>query len=923
MIEIKPLIGKAEYLDSKGMFIWVKNEQGRNLTVDEWKDAAFARHEASFYGTFVKKLEWKQYEGILLSPWMALDYFSQPNYNSLIPLSWENQATPFKNVANTLMDAILHGDFMPDFEEWKLGNIGWKHTKLTLFDTEKQWFSAAIQEYIESDEELHALWKELQARYPLLKRSGVAVDEEDWLLKIGWKEDSSRFRVGLQLEEPIEEGLDWNLAVILRDKEAPDEILLADEVRELYEEDSQAIDKSIERITAMVPWLQNEAGLKTTLSELEAFEFLTEASTMLTGAGIEILLPSWWQSIKDSQLALKAKVKNTPSSSRQSFVGMNAIIQYDWRLSTNGVDISEEEFTKLVDEKRRLINIRGRWIRLDPGFIKQVQTIMQKANREGLRFWDVLEQELLEEDKEKNLEELESAQLFRHIQIELNEQLAGMIKKLTEVKQLPTIDIPDSLQGTLRPYQKHGVEWLLFLRSFGFGACLADDMGLGKTVQMITYFLYVKEQKKPKQPALIICPTSVLGNWQKELEKFAPSLKVHLHYGSNRKKDEAFQKEIKNADIVVTSYGLAHLDVEKLQEIKWSTICIDEAQNIKNADTKQSRSVRSLTGEHHIALTGTPMENRLSELWAIYDFINKGYLGSLHQFHKRYVIPIERDQEEQKVQQLQRMIRPFLLRRTKKDEDVALNLPDKQEQKEYCTLTIEQASLYEQLVKDTFSQIESLSGMQRKGLVLKMLSKLKQVCNHPSLYLKEELPKNILTRSNKMEKLAELTQHIHDQQESCIIFTQYINMGNMIRTYLEDEFKTTVRFLHGSTSKVERDRIIHEFQEGQQRFLILSLKAGGTGLNLTAANHVIHYDRWWNPAVENQATDRAYRIGQTKFVHVHKLITAGTLEEKIDHMLEKKQQLNDEIIQSEGWITELSTRDLHELFSLRADWSEE
>ncbi|WP_246942849.1 DEAD/DEAH box helicase [Bacillus pinisoli] len=922
MIEIKPLIGKAEYVDSKGIFIWVENEQGRDLSTDEWKDAAFARHEASFYGTFVKKMDWKRYEGILLSPWMALDYFSAPHYNSLFPLEWDGQAIQFRHVASTLMDAIENGDFMPDFDEWKAGKIGWKHTKIELFDTEKQWFSAALQEYMESDEELLQLYHELQARYPLLKRGGVAVDEDDWLLKIGWKEDASRFRVGLQLEEPVEEGFDWQLNVILRDKENPDEVLLAHEIRELDQDDTEAIHKAVERITNMIPWLQGEAGLKTALSEIESFEFLTEASTVLTSAGIEILLPAWWQTIKDSQLALKARVKNSPSSSRQSFVGMNAIIQYDWRLSTNGIDISEEEFTKLVDEKRRLINIRGRWIRLDPGFIKQVQTIMQKANREGLRFWDVLEQELMDEDREKSVDELESTQLFRHIQIELNEQMAGMIKKLTEVKQLPPIEVPASLHGELRPYQKHGVEWMLFLRSFGFGACLADDMGLGKTVQMITYFLYVKEKKKTKQPALIISPTSVLGNWQKELEKFAPSLKVYLHYGSNRKKDKAFQQAIKRADIVITSYGLAHLDVEELQEVKWSTICIDEAQNIKNADTKQSRSVRSLQGEHHIALTGTPMENRLSELWAIYDFINKGYLGSLAQFHRRFVIPIERDQEEERVRQLQRMIRPFLLRRTKKDEDVALNLPDKQEQKEYCALTIEQASLYEQLVKDTFSQIETLAGMQRKGLVLKMLSKLKQVCNHPSLYLKEEQPRDILTRSNKMEKLAELASHINEQEESCIIFTQYIDMGNMIRSYLEKEFNQKVRFLHGSTSKTERDRIIQDFQDGKQRFLILSLKAGGTGLNLTAANHVIHYDRWWNPAVENQATDRAYRIGQTKFVHVHKLITSGTLEEKIDDMLEKKQQLNDEIIQSEGWITELSTRDLHELFSLRADWSE-
>ncbi|KAA0548540.1 DEAD/DEAH box helicase [Bacillus sp. BGMRC 2118] len=923
MLEIKTMIGRSQWLSEKGLFLWCENESGFSLELEDWRHDAFARHEATFYGTFLKPHSWKRHDGVLLSPRIALDYFAHSNENSLSRIQWDEESAYLKTIAEALMEAIEVGDFIPDFDAWLDGNIAWRHTSLVLSDSEKEWFSSSVQEWIESDDELSLQWKELQSRYPLLKKTGMVVDEDDWLQKIGWQEDPSQFRIGLRLEEPTEDGLDWHLEVVLRDKDLPDELLLLQEIRELDEESSLSITRSIDRWTTLIPWLREGNSIKNTLSEIEAFEFLTSASTTLTSAGVEILLPSWWQSIKDSQAQLKAKVKTSPSSSRQSFVGMNAIIQYDWRLSTNGIDISEEEFTKLVEEKRRLINIRGRWIRLDPGFIKQVQTIMQKANREGLRFWDVLEQELLQEEREANIEELESAQLFRHIQIEINDQLSGMIRKLTEAKELPPIEVPSTFKGELRPYQQHGVEWLSFLRGFGFGACLADDMGLGKTVQMITYFLHVKEKEKPKTPALIICPTSVLGNWQRELEKFAPSLNVQLHYGSHRKKGNLFKQSIKNADIVITSYGLAHLDLEELQDVQWSSLCIDEAQNIKNADTKQSRSVRSLTGTHHIALTGTPMENRLSELWAIYDFINRGYLGSLHQFHKRFVVPIERDHEKERVEMLQKMIRPFLLRRTKKDQEVALNLPDKQEQKEYCALTVEQASLYEQLVKDTFEQIEALTGMQRKGLVLKMLGKLKQVCNHPGLYLKEEKPRDVVTRSNKMEKLAELVQNIRDQEESCIIFTQYISMGNMIREFLENEFKEPVRFLHGGTPKTERDRMIQDFQEGKQQFLILSLKAGGTGLNLTAANHVIHYDRWWNPAVENQATDRAYRIGQTKFVHVHKLITTGTLEEKIDEMLEKKQQLNEEIIQSEAWITELSTRDLHELFSLRAGWSGE
>ena len=459
------------------------------------------------------------------------------------------------------------------------------------------------------------------------------------------------------------------------------------------------------------------------------------------------------------------------------------------------------------------------------------------------------------------------------------------------------------------------MSWLLFLRKYGFGGCLADDMGLGKTVQLISYLLKVKEEGA-SGPALIICPTSVLGNWQKELERFSPDLSVHLHYGPGRLHGEEFVEKASSVDVVLTSYGLTHLDLADFEGLTWSSVCIDEAQNIKNADTKQSRAVRRLKGLHHIALTGTPMENRLSELWSIFDFINHGYLGSGGQFQKRFVLPIERDNEKEKIRQLQALIRPFLLRRTKKDEEVALNLPDKQEQKEYCPLTAEQASLYEQLVHDTLADIDKLSSFERKGIILQMLSRLKQLCNHPALYLKEEQPDDLVERSAKMEKLQELVGSVIDQGESCLIFTQYIGMGQMIQTMIEEEFGVDVPFLNGSVPKHQRDQMIGKFQDHEFPIFLLSLKAGGTGLNLTAANHVIHYDRWWNPAVENQATDRAYRIGQKRFVHVHKMICTGTLEEKIDLMLDKKQSLNDEIIGSEGWITELSTDELHDLIKL-------
>lgn len=661
----------------------------------------------------------------------------------------------------------------------------------------------------------------------------------------------------------------------------------------------------------LVPWLRDEEGIVHELTERQAWDFLTEASSRLIDAGVGILLPAWWQAIKDAQLAIKAKVKTNSGAGRQSFVGLQSIVNFDWRFSTNGVELSEEEFMSLVNEQRRLINIRGKWIKLDPAFIKQVQSILERANKEGLHIRDVLEQELLSLSEKAEHEEQEAARAFAGVQIELNRHLSQMITQLTDIKEIPQAVIPETFKGELRPYQQQGVDWLLFLRKFGFGACLADDMGLGKTIQMIAYFLTVKESGA--KPSLIICPTSVLGNWQKELEKFGPDLRVHLHYGSNRLKGEEFTQQVNEADIVLTSYGLSHLDEEEISSYDWGTICLDEAQNIKNAQTKQSRAIRKLKSDHNIALTGTPMENRLTELWSIFDFINRGYLGSLGGFQKRFVSPIEKDHDQETIAQLQRLIKPFLLRRTKNDEAVALNLPDKLEQKEYCPLTVEQASIYEQLVKDTLEQVEQLAGIQRKGLILKMLGQLKQVCDHPALYLKEAAPKNVDDRSAKMEKLLELVDHIRDQNESCLIFTQYIQMGEMIQDVLSKRFNEPVRFLNGSAAKVQRDKMIEGFQNREYNILILSLKAGGTGLNLTEANHVIHYDRWWNPAVENQATDRAYRIGQKRFVHVHKLIATGTLEEKIDEMLENKQSLNDEIITSENWITELSTTELKEL----------
>lgn len=361
--------------------------------------------------------------------------------------------------------------------------------------------------------------------------------------------------------------------------------------------------------------------------------------------GVEILLPSWWQIVRESNMMLKAKVSSTPRG--ESFVGMNALLDFNWRFATNGIELTEDEFNELVVNNRRLVNIRGQWVKIDPNFIKQMKRLMEQAESEGLHMSDVLSRELMNQQEHGPEDaELIDSSAFAGIQFELSKQLRSLIRKLTAAENLPEYEVSPAFQGTLRPYQTYGMNWLLFLRESGFGACLADDMGLGKTIQMIAYFIHIKESGHQKTPSLIIAPTSVLGNWQRELQTFAPQLSVALHYGPRRKKGEGFAEYYKDADVVLTSYGLSHTDADELSSVTWSTICLDEAQNIKNAHTKQSRAIRKLKGHHHIALSGTPMENRLTELWSIFDFMNKGYLGSLTGFHKRYVLPIEKDRDE-------------------------------------------------------------------------------------------------------------------------------------------------------------------------------------------------------------------------------------------------------------------------------------
>ncbi|MCH4826853.1 MAG: DEAD/DEAH box helicase [Planococcus sp. (in: firmicutes)] len=761
-----------------------------------------------------------------------------------------------------------------------------------------------------------------------LRQKGLSVAQlpyiQGFVQQAGWQGllDADDYVVAVQLSEPDEDEY-WSFKVVMRSKRGS--VYWSPSKRRANEPIPKALP---EKWRSFAPDIKNRQALLLSLcpsiesfdedrfyhvewTDAEILEFLRNDAEILQAFGVEVSIPSWLKAVQESKIRVKANVNSTIK--KASVVGLDQIINFDWQFSLNGHDLSMQDFQRLVSENKEFIRIGNEWVRVDSNLLMQLRKMIEEAEDADWTIKDMLFQNVPEIMLEETTEEDDPL-----VEFHLNRSLKTLLDKLLDKRDLPETTLPQNLLTELRPYQKIGFDYLVFMRQEGFGLCLADDMGLGKTVQLITYLLHV-HGKKPDHPSLIVCPTSVLGNWQKELERFAPDLKVVTHYGSVRPKGEEFNAFLakEKPDVVLSTYGIASSDGEEMQSLHWSSITLDEAQNIKNMYTKQSRTIRKFKGDHHIALTGTPIENRLSELWSIFDFINKGYLYRIKQFQENFMIPIERDNSEEHKEKLRQRIQPFLLRRTKKDPDLQLNLPEKQEQLEYCPLTPEQAALYEGLVQDTVQKMETLTGFEKKGLVLKMLSKLKQLCNHPSLYLKEPYTNaaEILPRSQKLERIVTLAGEIAERGEQCLIFTQYIGMGHILQQAINELYGHEVPFLTGSMPKQQRDTLVAQFQAGKFPIFILSLKAGGTGLNLTAATHVLHADRWWNPAVENQATDRAYRIGQTQFVHVHKFVTIGTIEEKIDSLLVQKQSMSEEFIQSSQWMTDLSDNDLKELFT--------
>lgn len=942
-------------MTSGSLFLWGARGQGGTVDCLELKQMLFAWHEPSFYGTFIETIEYGAREGIQLMAEDALGFWCDAPELAHAPIIWSVEAMALRGTAPAVREALRGERIMPDYEKWKRGETGWK---LALPDDAVQadapvvraWIDALIAAETKQRPEFRAAIERMEAAFPRMSRGDLSndlwLDEEDWLTAIGWKTEQCPFRTCLQLVEP-EEGAQWRLAVVLQDRGNADLLIACDEngaplegehtrIPESWQQELGRVAREMTRWLHILPWLAispEEGKLRRELSYDEAWELLAHGSLQLLEAGCSVFLPVWWDMLRRQKPRLKAKIRTTVGTAPDGNFSLSQLMQFDWRLAIGDMELTEEEFRSLIEEKSRLVRFRGRWIQLDPAQLEQIQQAMKSSRRKkGMSFRDVLEMHLLnasEGQAQEEIDDFDPDQPDIRLEVELNEHLRHMIDRLSTHSGIPSAAVPDEFHGTLRPYQLEGVSWLLFLRRFGMGGCLADDMGLGKTIQWITYLLALKkEQHTDTEPSLLICPTSVLGNWQKELQRFAPTLKVHLHYGPQRLKGPDFAEAVRDADLVLCSYTLAHLDESELRSIWWSSICLDEAQNIKNAYTKQSSAVRRLEGHHRIAMTGTPIENRLTELWSIFDFLNPGYLGTLREFAVRFVQPIEKTKDVQRIAQVQRLIRPFLLRRVKKDPAIQLDLPEKNEAKVFVSLTSEQASLYETCIRDMFERLDKLGPMERRGLILSMLTRLKQLCNHPALFLKEQRDiGRVRERSSKLERLLDMIAEVRQEGDRCLVFTQFVETGHMLHGILEKTLGERVAFLHGGTVKAARDEMVARFQDEslpeaeRPGVFLLSLKAGGIGLNLTAANHVFHFDRWWNPAVENQATDRAYRIGQTRHVQVHKFVTLGTLEERIDDLIERKQGLTREIVGGgEGWITELSTDELRELFVLRREW---
>jgi uncharacterized Zn finger protein/superfamily II DNA or RNA helicase len=615
--------------------------------------------------------------------------------------------------------------------------------------------------------------------------------------------------------------------------------------------------------------------------------FISDGQSVLRMLGMQVLMPKELRSVVASKLVLSAKT----SQRAVSYLSLNEMLSFSWEVALDDIRISQEDFLELAAGAEGVVRYRDRYLLLDPAEVNRLLAQLRRPAPK-LSTAQVLRAGLTGETEDAVFE--------------ADEVLQTLLSELTTVREVTE---PRELVATLRPYQERGFRWLYGNWGRGLGCCLADDMGLGKTLQVITLILKLKEEQQLRMPVLVVCPTSLLGNWEKECARFAPTLRVAVCHGPDR------QLQTDEVDVILTTYGVVRNDSVVFAQVCWGLLVIDEAQNIKNADSGQAQALKELQADGFVAMSGTPVENRLDELWSIFDFLMPGFLGTRQGFSRSFAIPIEKYRDRDRVATLRKATSPFVLRRMKTDKTVITDLPDKVVKNEFCRLTVDQAALYRQVLDREMAEISGKGGMARRGLILRLMTSLKQICNHPVHYSRKGLlaPEH----SGKAELALSLLKQIVADGEKALVFSQYKEMGALLVRMIEAEIGLSVPFFHGSLQRKKREQLVDEFQEKDGcPLMVVSLKAGGTGLNLTEASHVLHYDLWWNPAVEDQATDRAYRIGQKKNVTVHRFITIGSLEEKIDAMLASKKELADMTVTAgETWLTEMSDSQLREIFS--------
>jgi hypothetical protein len=734
-----------------------------------------------------------------------------------------------------------------------------------------------------------------------------------------------RLRACFRLELPEGEGEAFVLRFLLNAPDDPSLLVPASDVwlargprleafgrafRDAQESLLEALGRAALLFPPLAPALEAKAPESLELDPAAAWSFLAEGAAALAEAGFGVIVPGELTASGARRMRMRMRVGDKSAKvagvvSGAAGLGLDELIAVNWQAVIGNEALTPAELAALARQKAPLVRFRGAWVAVDPAELADIRRRIA-GGPERIGLGRAVQLALAGEVQQGSLSVVVAA----------TGHLSEVLERLQQASSSDR-EPPAALTAVLRPYQRRGQSWLAAMGSLGLGACLADDMGLGKTVQLLAHLLRrAEEAPGDPRPALLVAPTSVVGNWERELERFAPSLTITRHYGAERARTPA-ELATGPASLVLTTYGVLRRDAALLAAAAWSVVALDEAQNIKNSASATARAARGLSASQRYALTGTPVENRLAELWSISEFLNPGLLGPLETFRREFAVPIERYGKDAVAARLRRIVGPFILRRLKSDPNVIADLPAKHEMKVVCTLTREQATLYKAVVDEELRRIQSSEGIERRGRVLALLTATKQICNHPAQYLSERGP--LPGRSGKLDRLAAMLEEALAAGDKALVFTQFREMGERLVAHLQTAFDAEIAFLHGGTSKAARDALVRRFQDEPQgpRVFVLSVKAGGTGLNLTAANHVFHYDRWWNPAVEDQATDRAYRIGQRRAVQVHKLLCAGTVEEKIDRLLESKRGLSAKVVGSgERWITELDAGELRELFAL-------